>query len=102
MCCGNRVLNAPFLARREESHMHSLNHYRLHIETMIEMNDGCPISYTASAEGVDFTIGDQDENFAISTSPTALDNLIATPPKPARFSEWPRKPKTDDQLYGLR
>jgi hypothetical protein len=34
--------------------------------------------YTASADRVDFTIGDPDENFELSTSPGALDNLIAT------------------------
>jgi len=58
--------------------MYSLNHYRLHIETMIEMAEGCPISYIASADRVDFTIGDPDENFELTTTPAALDNLIAT------------------------
>lgn len=54
----------------------SLNHYRMHIETMIMMYDKCPIQYVASANEVEFTIGDPDESFELSTLP-ASDNLIA-------------------------
>lgn len=58
--------------------MYSLNHYRLHIETMINMYDSCPIRYVANADGVEFTVGDTDESFEFTTSPGALDKLIAT------------------------
>ncbi|HWE90008.1 MAG TPA: hypothetical protein VG317_11155 [Pseudonocardiaceae bacterium] len=58
--------------------MYSLNHYRMHIETLIEMNDNCPVTYVANASGAQFTVGDQDENFEFMISPAAMDNLIRT------------------------
>ena len=58
--------------------MYSLNHYRMHIETLIEMNDNCPVSYVANAHGAQFTVGDQEENFEFTVSPAAMDNLIRT------------------------
>ncbi|HEY1573209.1 MAG TPA: hypothetical protein VGG05_17845 [Pseudonocardiaceae bacterium] len=57
--------------------MLSLNHHRLHIETMIMMADTCPIRYVANANEVEFTIGDPDESFELSATVGALDNLIA-------------------------
>ncbi|HEX5402335.1 MAG TPA: hypothetical protein VFX16_08545 [Pseudonocardiaceae bacterium] len=57
--------------------MLSLNHHRLHIETMIMMSDHCPIRYIADAHQVEFTIGDPDESFEFTASIGALDNLIA-------------------------
>jgi hypothetical protein len=56
----------------------SMNHDRLHIETMIIMNGNCPIRYMAAADHVEFTIGDSDESFEFATSIDALDKLIAT------------------------
>lgn len=57
--------------------MLSLNHHRLHIETMIMMDEACPIQYVASPNEVEFTIGDPDESFELSTTIGALDKLIA-------------------------
>jgi hypothetical protein len=56
----------------------SMNHDRLHIETMIMMNGNCPIRYIAAADHVEFTIGDAVESFEFATSVDALDKLIAT------------------------
>lgn len=58
--------------------MYSLNHYRLHIETLIDMSDSCPIDYVANADGAQFTVGDPDESFEFMVSPGAMDNLIKT------------------------
>jgi hypothetical protein len=70
-------LSVRLTTRSLEVQVLSLNHDRLHIETLIMMNDDCPIRYIAAADHVEFTIGDRGESFEFATSIDALDKLIA-------------------------